>query len=141
MSKQGAIVVVEDDLDDQEILQGVIGELSIPNELKFFTNCIDAFTFLKTTEQQPFLILCDINLPITTGIEFKAQIDSDPELRKKSIPFVFLSTAADKDTVNEAYLQLTVQGFFKKSYNIAEYKNIIRAIMDYWILCKHPNSI
>ena len=140
MSKLGPIVIVEDDLDDQEMIQEVMEELGIKNELVFFDRSLKAFEFLKSTTQQPFLILSDVNLPAQNGIEFKRQIDEDRQLREKSIPFVFYSTAVDKNSVNTAYQELTVQGFFKKKNKYEELKKDLKLIVDYWTTCKHPNS-
>ena len=140
MSKLGPIVIVEDDLDDQEMIQEAMEEVGIKNELVFFDRSLKAFEFLKSTTQQPFLILSDVNLPAQNGIEFKRQIDEDRQLREKSIPFVFYSTAVDKNSVNTAYQELTVQGFFQKSNTFQEVKQTIGVILEYWRLCRHPNS-
>src|SRR3954447_12198428 len=140
MAKSGPIVIVEDDIDDVEIITDVFKELDTPNKLTFFSNGPDAFHYLKTTTEQPFIILCDINLPMVNGLNFKKQIDSDPQLRQKSIPFIFLSTSAGKRAVTEAYTEMTVQGFFKKDSSIDEIKKALTLIIDYWKLCKHPNS-
>src|SRR5215203_5332682 len=140
MSKIGPIVIVEDDLDDQEMIQEAIRELGIKNELVFFDRSLKAFEFLKSTHKQPFIILCDVNLPIQNGIEFKRQIDEDKQLRQRSIPFVFYSTAVDKNSVDTAYKDLTVQGFFKKKNKYEELKSDLKLIVDYWTNCKHPNS-
>ncbi len=140
MSKLGPIIIVEDDIDDQETTREAIKELEIKNELIFFDRSSKAFDFLKSTTQQPFLILSDVNLPIQNGIDFKRKIDEDHELRHKSIPFVFYSTAAEKHSVDTAYKDLTVQGYFKKKNRYDELKSDLKLIIDYWSTCKHPNS-
>jgi CheY-like chemotaxis protein len=140
MAKSGPIIIVEDDIDDKSILEEIFNDLEIKNEFVWFKNAPDAFNFLKETASQPFLIFCDVNLPRQTGIEFKRQIDSDPELRKKSIPFVFFSTSVNQEAVNQAYTQMTVQGFFQKSSSYQEIRNNVKVILDYWFLCKHPNT-
>lgn len=140
MAKLGPIVIVEDDIDDQEIITDVINELGISNEIILFTKCSDAFDFLKTTSKQPFIIICDINLPEQNGLDFKQQVDNDSILRNKSIPFIFLSTAAGKQTVSEAFTKMTVQGFFKKPSSMEDLRKVILTINEYWKLCRHPNS-
>lgn len=140
MATPGPIVIVEDDLDDQEIITDVLKDIGISNELIFFDRCPEALEYLKTSSEQQFIILCDINIPGMNGIEFKKRIDDDPHLRQKSIPFVFLSTSAEKSTVTEAYSKMTVQGYFKKSSSVEEIKKALTLIMDYWKLCRHPNS-
>lgn len=88
-SKQGPIIFIEDDLDDQEILKEVLHSLKISNTLLLFSDGMEAFSYLKTNEDQPFLILCDINLPKMNGLEFREKVVGDERLRKKSIPFFF----------------------------------------------------
>jgi CheY-like chemotaxis protein len=79
-------------------------------------------------------------MPGINGLEFKRQIDADPVLRKKSIPFIFYSTAALQKDVNEAYTELTIQGFFIKGNDYNKTKALIRTIIDYWKNCIHPNT-
>ncbi len=71
MAISGPIIIVEDDIDDQEIFADVIKELGISNELIFFPRCPEALQFLQTSTKQPFIIICDINLPGLNGLEFK----------------------------------------------------------------------
>jgi CheY-like chemotaxis protein len=138
--KQGPIIIVEDDADDKEILSDILKELGIHNKLVWFTESYEAFNYLKATPEQPFIIMSDVNLPGENGIEFKKRIDADPQLREKSIPFVFYSTAVNQKSVNDAYTKMTVQGFFQKSSSYEEAKNIVKLIMDYWKICRHPNT-
>ncbi len=140
MAITGPIIIIEDDEDDQEFLAQVLEELEVKNEILFFTSCLPAMDYLILTHESPFLILCDVNLPIKTGIEFKSEIDADPLLRKKSIPFVFFSTSDDQPTVNYAYNQLTVQGFFRKASRLQDIKELVKIIIDYWKHCLHPNT-
>ncbi len=140
MSVSGPIVIVEDDQDDQEIMQEVLASLSVTNKLIFFSRPLDAFQYLKSSPVQPFLILSDVNLPEQNGVEFKRQIDEDPDLRARSIPFVFFSTSVDKKAVNTAYKEMTVQGFFQKPFSFEELQTTLQLILEYWKVCKHPNS-
>jgi len=140
MAKSGPIIIVEDDHDDQEIIQEIIRETGVKNEIIFFDRSEAAFRYLKTTPKQPFIILSDVNLPRQNGVEFKRQIDEDPLLRAKSIPFIFFSTSVEKSAVDTAYRELTVQGFFKKENSYAALKDVIHVILQYWKICRHPNS-
>lgn len=139
--RSGPIILIEDDRDDKEVFQDILTELHIANPIVWFQNGDDAFSFLQSTTEQPFIIFCDLNIPGLSGIDYKRKIDEDKELRKKSIPFVFLSTTVDQRTVNEAYTQMIVQGFFKKKNSFSELKETIKLIVNYWEECRHPNSI
>ena len=141
MQISGLIIIIEDDPDDFELFESLVRELDIKNDIKWFTNATSCFNFLKSTEEKTFIIFCDINLPGLNGIDFKRDIDADPELRKKSIPFVFLSTNASQSAVDEAFTKMTVQGFFKKESNYGLMKTVLKTIFEYWMYSKHPNAI
>jgi len=140
MPGTGPIILVDDDREDEELLRETFEELGIKNQLIHFDTCSKAFDYLIHTTDHPFIIISDINLPIKNGLEFKRQIDEDPLLRSKSIPFVFFSTTNDKKAVDIAYKEMTVQGFFQKPTTFQDLKRIIRLLFDYWQECKHPNQ-
>lgn len=135
---KGPIIVIEDDKDDQEILQEVFADLEINNELRFFNDCEQAYEYLTSMTEKPFLIICDINLPRMNGIELKLRIDKTDQLRKKAIPFVFLTTSDAQQTIEAAYSITNLQGYFQKSLSMEELKNNIKLIVDYWRTTLHP---
>lgn len=139
MSRYGPIVIVEDDHDDQMIYKEIVESLHPKNEVNVFDNGEDVLKFLRDTPVQPFVIISDINLPRMTGLELRRQINADEALRKKSIPFIFLSTTDAGHIVDEAY-DLTVQGFFVKAHVYAEIATQLKCIFEYWKSCKHPNN-
>lgn len=138
-STNGPLIIVEDDLDDQEIIKEVFNSLGVKNTLLLFTDGFEALTYLQTTTDQPFLILCDINLPKLNGLELREEINKDERLRKKSVPFVFFSTNASPSAVEKAY-DLTVQGYFLKDHTLQQLQNTLSLIISYWSQCKHPNN-
>lgn len=140
MLKNGPILLIEDDRDDFEIIVDVLKELRISNKLEWFSNTRDAFNYIMNLQVRLFLILCDINLPGENGIEFKRRLDSEEDLRHKSVPFVFYSTSAEQSLVNEAFSKYSIQGFFKKLNNYHDIKNLFQIILNYWSLSKHPTS-
>jgi response regulator RpfG family c-di-GMP phosphodiesterase len=136
----GPLILVDDDEDDKLILEEILRDIAIKNQVRWFSNCKDAFDYLLHTSEKPFVILCDVNLPGQDGISFKQEIDGNPFLRQKSIPFVFYSTYVDQRLVTKAYTEMTVQGFFRKSNSYEEVKSDMRLILEYWKRCHHPNS-
>jgi CheY-like chemotaxis protein len=136
----GPIILVEDDDDDIEIFKEVLKELDIPNQLISFKRPDNAYHFLEKNDEQPFIIISDMNLPGMSGLEFKNKLDANENLRKKSIPFIFYSTSAEKKYITTAYLNLTVQGYFRKADNLKGIKNQLRIIFEYWKICQHPNN-
>jgi DNA-binding NtrC family response regulator len=137
-SRIGPIILIEDDTDDQDILKEVFQSLKVPNEIKVFSNCTDAYQYLDTTQDKPFVIFSDINLPLMSGAELKKKINLATHIRRKSIPFVFLTTTSDHNAVMDAYESLA-QGFFTKPNDFESLKQMIQMILNYWKLSKHPN--
>lgn len=136
---KGPIVIVDDDSDDREIYAEAIKALGIPNEILFFEGGQQALDYLNTTEEQPFILLSDINMPGMTGLELKKHMEEDPYLKSKGIPFVFISTDGSKVSVRHAHA-LSVQGYFQKPNNMEEIKEMLRVLFEYWERCKHINN-
>ena len=139
MPKNGPIVIVEDDQEDQEILHEVFSRLGINNKLLFFSTCTDTLDYLHTTQDKPFIIFSDINMPEMNGFELKRKIDESEYLKRKSIPFIFLTTSNTINDVNKAY-EMVVQGYFVKKESYEEYRAMMDKIITYWKECRHPYS-
>jgi YesN/AraC family two-component response regulator len=134
------IIIVEDGLDDCDLIVECLDHLGVTNERVCFKNGVDALNYLQTTTTHPFLILSDVNMPLMNGMELRKTINDCEYLREKSIPFVFLSTTKNRDTVRTAF-KLTVQGFFLKPDTISEMESTLREIVSYWQNCEHPNKV
>src|SRR5690606_38202367 len=140
MAKSGTIVVIEDDIDDRDIFELILRDLGYQNALRWFRYTNEAWDYMKTTDEKMFIIFCDVNLPKQSGLEFKKQINDDPKLRQKSIPFVFFYTSSNQRKIDTAYTQMTVQGYFVKGNDYNDIKSMIKLVLDYWMTCKHPNT-
>lgn len=138
MQFQGPIIVVDDDHDDHEIFKTVFDNLGVTSPVKFFDDGNLFLEYLRTTLEEPFIIFCDINMPRISGLDLRENIYEDHSLRRKNIPFVFISNAANAKQVRRAY-ELTVQGFFTKANTFDETEKKIKLILQYWMECEHPN--
>ena len=139
MNKNGPVIIIEDDADDQEILKEIFDKLKYPNEILFFFDGLSALEYLNHPNNIPFLILSDINLPKLDGFELRAKLKTDAELAVKCIPYLFFSTALNQKAVIAAY-SMSVQGFFEKQTSMIELEKTIIAIMEYWKRCAAPNN-
>ena len=139
MNKNGPVIVIEDDEDDQLILTEIFNKLNYKNEVIFFADGETALEFLNRVEVIPFLILSDINLPKLNGLALRNKLKQDAELAIKCIPYLFFSTALNQQIVIDAY-SASVQGFFVKPASINELEQTISIIMEYWQKCAAPNN-
>jgi CheY-like chemotaxis protein len=138
MLKSGPIVLVDDDEEDQEIIKEAFRDSEVYNPVLSFRNGLEVLEYLRTTSDHPFLIISDINMPRMNGFELREEILHDLFLARKCIPFIYLSTSGTRFEVEKAY-QLMVQGFIIKPSTYEKLKDVLKMIIDYWQLCRHPN--
>ena len=139
INKNGPIIIIEDDSDDQDFLSEIFEKLNYKNEVLFFHDGQEALDHINGSSEPPFLILSDINMPKLDGFALREKLKTDVKLSNKCIPYLFFSTACDQKAVIDAYSQ-SVQGFFVKQNSMIELENTIRAIMEYWRRCAAPND-
>lgn len=139
MNKNGPIIVIEDDRDDQEVLVEIFKRLGYANEIVYFFDGNLALDYLNKTDVQPFLILSDINMPKINGFELRNKIFTNEQLQTKCIPYLFFTTNATKKSVIDAYA-LSVQGFFIKKSSMQGLEETIKKIVDYWQECIAPSQ-
>lgn len=138
MNKTGPIIVIEDDIDDKELLEEIFVKLGYINKIIFFADGNEALEFLNKTEEPPFLILSDINMPKINGFELRNKVFTNEQLHIKCIPYLFFTTGATKQSVIDAYA-MTVQGFFVKPNSQQDLENTIKSIVEYWQKCIAPS--
>ena len=138
MSKSGPIIVIDDDLEDHIIFEEIFKNLNYPNRVIFFSNGNEAFDYLTSTEDLPFIIISDINMPGMNGFEIRRKICSNEKLNSKYIPYLFFTTSVDKKAVTEAY-GLSVQGYFVKPATMTDLERTLKRIIDYWQECFAPS--
>jgi CheY-like chemotaxis protein len=139
MNKNGPVVVIEDDQDDQIILEEIFKNLNYANPIVFFSDGDSALDYLNKAETIPFLILSDINMPKIDGFALRSIIHTNEQLQLKCIPYLFFTTSANKESVVNAYA-MSVQGFFIKPSSFEKLESTIKKIMEYWKECIAPNE-
>jgi CheY-like chemotaxis protein len=140
MRTSGPIVVIDDDPDDQYLYRKTFERLNVDHDIVTFDNGIDALRYFEQAAEKPFLILCDINMPLMTGIQMRREMCGMPEICKKNIPFIFMSTSARQTDIDQAS-SLCTHGFFLKEASFDKHENTIRKIIDYWSSCRYSESL
>lgn len=138
MRKAGPLILVEDDSDDQELIITTLENLGLINQVVLCKDGTEALDYLYQTNEMPFLILSDINMPKMDGITFKKAIDSCEILSQKCIPFIFISTSS-ADAMAKKACDLSIQGLFEKGHSYAQLVDTLRIILTYWNQTSHLN--
>lgn len=136
---KGKILLVDDESYEKEFLEIALRKKNWEVNVEYFNNAEDALEHLRTNKDEIFLIISDMNMPKMDGLDFKKAIDCDPELTKKSIPFIFASSAATKAEITEAY-NYRAQGYFRKPMSHDDQAEMLDIIIKYWIISRHPNK-
>ena len=137
MNKNGPILIIEDDIDDQEFLQTTYRKLNYTNELVFLNDGEAAIQYLIQMKSIPFLIISDLNMPKINGIELRARVNENDVINIKCVPYILFSTTVGKNFINDAYL-MGIQGYFKKPIDPNELMTTLKNIIEYWKISYSP---
>jgi CheY-like chemotaxis protein len=137
MAQNGPIIIVEDSVVERSLYQIALKSLKIPNEFRFFANGEEALEYIQTTDEIPFLIISDLNMPKMNGHELREKINASAHLRKKATPFVFRTGSITETDVSKSY-ELSAQGFFCKNHDFVGLERQLRIIIEYWTECIEP---
>lgn len=91
------ILLIDDDVEDQEIFNSALSEISKELQCVSLTNAKVALDKLSAHELKPDVIFLDLNMPIMGGLEFLEQLKSRNGLSQ--IPVIIFSTSSNPSTV------------------------------------------
>lgn len=140
MPKNGPIVLVEDNIDNQTLVCRALDDIKLKNRVELCFSAEQALEFLEKTTEKPFLILSKTDLPGTSGLEFQSRLLENDHLRSKSVPFIFFSKSEAPDVVGKAY-KMRAQGYFVMPKDFINIKLALFCIADYWQRAVHPSSV
>ncbi|WP_051872755.1 response regulator [Flavobacterium chungangense] len=134
MNKKGPIVIVENKQEDRKLFIEVFSELNYPNQVIYFNDPEIAYHYMLRNKLKPFLIFSDIVLlNIMNDKVVEAKLDNVGELFH--CPYLFFTTSFNQTYVIDPY-SIPTQSYFVKPYDYAEFKQIIKTIIEYWIKSK-----
>jgi DNA-binding response OmpR family regulator len=126
------IIMIEDDEGHARLIERNIRRSGVNNEIIPFTNGTDAMKYLFGADGSgldhkgnALLILLDLNLPDTTGIDILKQVKENKYL--KSAPVVILTTTDDSQEIKRCY-ELGCNVYITKPVNYESFANAIRQL-------------
>jgi CheY-like chemotaxis protein len=140
------ILLIEDEASDAILLLRGFKRANIMNPVVHLTNGDDALAYLagagKYADRKqyplPALILLDLKLPGTTGIQLLQWMRLQGEIKR--IPVVVLTNDSKPDTVNAAY-DLGANSYLVKPGNSADIARMVETIQRYWIKLNEPPQL
>lgn len=128
MHKKLNILLIEDDRIEVLKFNRTV-KSGIDHEITLANNGREALEKLKSF--LPDVIILDLNMPDTNGIEFLTILKNDDYL--KYIPTVILTTSNNNSDIAECY-RLGIAGYMLKPLKYEDYQKKILVILEYWSL-------
>jgi len=129
MRSQKPILLVEDDRIDALTVKRALQEIKVTNELIVAPNGEEGLRILH--DQDPCIILTDLNMPKMNGIEFLRIIKKDELFRR--IPVIVLTTSKEERDRIESF-NLSVAGYIIKPVDYLQFVEAMKTIHLYWTL-------
>ena len=139
MSHAKAILLVEDNPDDEELTLLALKKNNILNRVEIVRDGAEAVNFLfehgeyagKNTAHDLAVILLDLKLPKISGLEVLQQIRSDP--RTKLIPVVILTSSKEEEDILRSY-SLGANSYLRKPVDFEHFLECVGQLGLYWLL-------
>ena len=130
------ILLVEDDKVDAMTVKRALKEIHVTNHVETAGNGEEALEYLRAhKDEEPCIILLDLNMPRMNGIEFLKVAKQDELL--KMIPVVVLTTSKEDQDKVESF-KLSVAGYMIKPVDYQKFVDVMRTINIYWTLSELP---
>lgn len=134
VNKNGPLIFIDDDEDDQLVVRSILADLNFPNPVLFFSNGADALEYVRTCSRIPFVIVSDINMPMMSGVELFRAIIKLERTDIKATPLIFMSTNPERQSGLRIPTR-EIQGIFKKPVAYEDNLKMWETIVNYWKTC------
>ena len=135
-NKEVTILLVEDDDVDAMTIERAFKKLRVGNTIVRACDGLEAFELLNDSVlASPFIILLDLQMPRTNGLEFLEALRKDPK-HASSIVFVLTTSKADEDMISS--YKHNVAGYFLKNSAGDEFLDIVNVLDGYWKIVHFP---
>ena len=132
------VLLIEDDDVDAMSITRAFNKMSLDNEIIRATDGLEGIEMLRSgTVPSPYIILLDLQMPRLNGLEFLAEIRSDPKL-DKSIIFVLTTSKTDQDIT--ASYKKNIAGYFVKEKVADGFLEIVNVLKGYGKIVRFPEQ-
>ena len=138
------VLLIESNPDDAQRIIGELKRHRLANKLFHVMDGEAAMAFLNTTLKNkdepgssnlPELILLDIQMPNSGGVDVLKKIRSDEKLR--GVPVVILTCSNQDPSIQTCY-DLGATSYIVKPLNLEKFSEAIYSLGFYWLLLNKP---
>lgn len=122
---KGTILVVDDSAMMRKVVLRTLKMADIEfDQVLEAGDGVEALAFLRANKVE--LIMCDINMPIMSGLEFLQQVKDDK--LAPGVPIVMVTTEGSEPQVRQAIL-VGARGYIRKPFTLEHIKNSVAPLL------------
>ena len=120
------IFLVDDDEIQNLLIKGIARKVNSEINIVYFSNPLEALENLKNkgANEQPLLILLDLNMPELSGWEFLEQY----ELFAHKTKVVILTSSIDNSDIRKSSTNPAIIEYFSKPLSINQLENLVNRV-------------
>jgi two-component system response regulator len=139
MENNKAILLVEDNPDDEALTLRALKKNNIMNEVVVARDGVEALDYLfgtgahagRDSHNLPQIVLLDLKLPRIDGLEVLRRIRSNRRTRLQ--PVVILTTSNEDHDVISSY-ELVANSYIRKPVDFEQFMEAVRNLGLYWLV-------
>ncbi len=143
MDTDKAILLVEDNPDDEALTLRALRRNDIRNEVVVARDGVQALDYLfgtgahagRDTRVQPQVVLLDLKLPRLGGLEVLERLRGDA--RTNLLPVVILTTSGESSDLLSGY-RLGANSYVRKPVDSGQFTDAVRQLGLYWLALNLP---
>ena len=134
-----AILLVEDNADDEELTVRALKKNNVTNDLVVARDGVEALDYLfgtgdyagRDTAALPGLVLLDLKLPKIDGLEVLRRIRADERTRR--MPVTVLTSSKEEQDLIKSY-DLGANSYIRKPVDFNQFTDAVRQLGLYWLM-------
>ena len=142
-SRDGVILVVEDDPDDEELTIRALKKINLANDIVVVRDGAEALDYLfadgkyagRDAANTPAVVLLDLKLPKVEGLEVLKRIRENGPTRL--VPVVILTSSDEQKDLIESY-RLGANSYVRKPVDFEQFMKAVEELGLYWMLLNQP---
>ncbi|MBD2014585.1 response regulator [Microcoleus sp. FACHB-53] len=146
MGQRNALLLVEDNPDDEELTLLAFEQSRITNEVVVAHDGVEALDYLFGTGMyasrdlsvMPALILLDLQLPRINGLEVLQRLRANN--RTKFLPVVILTTSNEQQDLMNSY-SLGCNSYIRKPVDFQQFMTAVQQLGMYWLILNELPAI
>jgi CheY-like chemotaxis protein len=137
MTKPLNILLIDDDIIEVMKLKRVVDSLALNHKITEASNGEEALNILRQKDNNPDIILLDLNMPKISGIEFITILKENKDF--KCIPTIILTTSSNMNDIKKC-CEIGIAGYVIKPLKYEDYVSNIEKILAYWSINEKPEK-